>query len=101
MQGRDIDVDDVLEVLLQSEIIEDYPDNYPFPSYLMMGRAKDRALHVVLANTTDDLKIIGSSRFLRGLGSYRRNGDELNQREEVVFIPVSSSLYYNDFLVYR
>ena len=60
MLGRDIDVDDVLEVLLQSKIIEDYPDNYPFPSCLMMGRAKDRALHVDLANTTDDLKIISA-----------------------------------------
>lgn len=60
MLRRDIDVDDVLEVLLQSEIIEDYPDNYPFPSCLMMGKAKDRALHVDLANTTDDLKIISA-----------------------------------------
>ena len=33
----------------------------------------------------------GSSRFSVGLSSDRRDGDELNQREEIVFIPVSIS----------
>ena len=31
----------------------------------------------------------GSSRFSVGLSSDRRDGDELNQREEIIFIPVS------------
>ena len=33
----------------------------------------------------------GSSRFSVGLSSDIRDGDELNQREEIVFIPVSIS----------
>ena len=33
--------------------------------------------------------LFGSSCFLEGLRSTRRDGNELNQREEIVFIPVS------------
>ncbi len=34
---RIIDSLDILEVLQHGEIIEDYPNDYPFPSCLMLG----------------------------------------------------------------
>ena len=43
--------DQVREVLERGERIEEYPDDTPFPSYLMLGRF-GRHLHVVAA---DDL----------------------------------------------
>jgi hypothetical protein len=41
-----LEVQDVIE---QGVIIADYPDDVPFPSYLLLGWIKDRPLHVVLA----------------------------------------------------
>lgn len=29
------------------EIIEDYPDDYPFPSCLILGKSNDRVIHIV------------------------------------------------------
>jgi len=45
--------EDVKEVLLQGKRIEDYPDDYPVPSALLLGRSKDRPLHVVVAFRSD------------------------------------------------
>ena len=45
--GRIIDSSDILEVLRHGEIIEDYPNDYPFPSCLMLGFIKpDKPMHV-------------------------------------------------------
>ena len=43
--------------------------------------------HIVSTNSI----FVGSSRFSVGLSSDIRDGDELNQREKVVLIPVSIS----------
>jgi hypothetical protein len=37
----------VREVLERGERIEDYPDDTPLPSYLMLGTAAGRVQHVV------------------------------------------------------
>ena len=49
MAERGILRDEVKDALLNGERIEDYPDDYPLPSALFMGRPKNRALHVVAA----------------------------------------------------
>ena len=49
MAERGILRDEVKEVMLNGERIEDYPDDYPLPSALFMGKPKNRALHVVAA----------------------------------------------------
>lgn len=41
--------DQVRDVLEGGERVEEYPDDTPFPSYLMLGRF-DRNLHVVAAD---------------------------------------------------
>ncbi|WP_295762537.1 DUF4258 domain-containing protein [uncultured Oscillibacter sp.] len=49
MQERDISRADVLSCVLQGEIIEDYPNDYPFPSCLIFGyTTKGKVLHTVI-----------------------------------------------------
>ena len=48
LQERGIDPSDVKCCIAAGRIIEQYPDDYPFPSCLISGAAADgRALHVV------------------------------------------------------
>jgi hypothetical protein len=49
MVKRDILREEIKHVLLTGEVIEDYPDDYPFPSALFAGGTKKRPLHVVAA----------------------------------------------------
>ncbi len=53
MFERDIADDDVVEVIRKGEIIESYPDDTPYPSFLMLGRASQGPLHVVVAKDQD------------------------------------------------
>lgn len=46
---RHISRDDVVEIISSGELIESYPDDVPYPSYLMMGLVKKRTLHVVIS----------------------------------------------------
>jgi len=50
MHQRKILADEVREVLLRSEVVENYPRDRPFPSYLVLGYTKrGRPLHAVVA----------------------------------------------------
>lgn len=49
MLARGIRIDDARAVLLSGEVIEEYPDDRPFPSALMMASIGRRPLHVVVA----------------------------------------------------
>ena len=53
MLERDIRIAEVLSVLEHGEIIEDYPDDTPFPSRLLCGWYDRRPLHVVAARDTE------------------------------------------------
>lgn len=47
---RGISMDDVQTAILNGELVEDYPDDYPFPSCLIMGhRTPTGIIHVVCA----------------------------------------------------
>ena len=50
MARRNIGIEDVRAVLDSGEVIEDYPDDFPYPSALVLGWVKNRPLHVVVAN---------------------------------------------------
>ena len=58
MFERKISEEDVRHVILTGETIEDYPDDWPYPSRLILGRRERRPLHVVAAYNTDDEQII-------------------------------------------
>ena len=49
MESRGITVADVLQVLASGEQIEQYPDDTPFPSTLLLAHVRERPLHVVTA----------------------------------------------------
>ena len=54
-----IRVDEVLRVLDTGEIIEEYPDDVPYPSYLILGRtATGRPIHVVCAPVPAERRLI-------------------------------------------
>jgi hypothetical protein len=49
MFQRNIDEEDVIEILLHGDIIERYQDDYPFPSVLINGEsATGRPIHIVV-----------------------------------------------------
>lgn len=54
MMERGIGRSDVKQVLTQGEIIEDYPDDGPFPSLLVLGFVNGNPLHVVTGIDKDE-----------------------------------------------
>ena len=54
MHERSISYNDVLQVLSSGEIIEQYPDDTPYPSQLILGFCATRAIHVVKADNHQD-----------------------------------------------
>ena len=49
MFQRKITKDEVSNVIAKGDVIEEYPDDKPFPSMLLLGFAEGRPLHVVFA----------------------------------------------------
>jgi uncharacterized DUF497 family protein len=59
MFERSISYQDVKAVLKTGTVIEDYADDRPYPSRLVLGFVNGRALHVVVAtNAQDNLEIV-------------------------------------------
>lgn len=59
MVKRQIAPSEVLYTLMHGEIIEDYPDDYPFPSCLVLAiEMNGRPIHVVCSIGNDELYII-------------------------------------------
>ena len=50
---RGLNKDDVLEVIKSRDIIAEYQDDEPFPSYLILGFIEGKPLHVVVAEDTE------------------------------------------------
>jgi len=56
---RGISMDDVRNALTNGEIIEQYPNDYPFPSCLVLGYTKTgKALHIVCGSNETELWLI-------------------------------------------
>jgi len=53
MFQRGISEKDVRRVLLTGQVIEEYPDDEPYPSRLVLGRRGARPLHVVAADNAE------------------------------------------------
>ncbi len=45
---------DIERVVREGEIIRDYKDDRPWPSYLVCGRIGERVVHVVVARNSSD-----------------------------------------------
>ena len=44
---RGIKILDIVNAIENGEIIEDYPEDYPFPSCLILGQTEDKVIHIV------------------------------------------------------
>lgn len=55
---RRIGVAEVREIVEQGQVIEDRPDDLPYPSRLLLGRAHGRPLHAVIAKDAADATTI-------------------------------------------
>ena len=54
MFERGIGKDSVIKVIRTGDIIVSYPDDYPYPSFLMLGFKKNMPIHVVIARNEMD-----------------------------------------------
>jgi hypothetical protein len=54
MYQRRINEDQVRHVVETGETIEDYPEDFPYPSRLVLGWEGLRPIHVVVADNPDD-----------------------------------------------
>lgn len=46
-------MEEIEHVIDSGEVIEDYPEDEPFPSRLILGTVQNRPLHVVVAEEKD------------------------------------------------
>lgn len=59
LEQRGISIDDVISCILSGEIIEQYPDDYPLPSCLILGSTQIGVpLHVVIGTDMETIWII-------------------------------------------
>ena len=56
---RNIVVKDILNGVMTGEIIENYPDDFPFPSCLVCGKsASGKVIHICMSNEGQSSKVI-------------------------------------------
>ena len=56
---REVSINDVESCLQTGEIIEDYPDDFPYPSCLIFGHTKEnKILHIVVGSDSSNLFFI-------------------------------------------
>ena len=58
MFKRDVLVEDVKQVISKGEVIKEYSNDKPYPSYLMLHHVNRRPLHLVVAKGDFDKCII-------------------------------------------
>jgi hypothetical protein len=58
MFERRISEQNVRQVLQSGKMVEDYSDDMPFPSGLMLGRRGTKPLHVVMAENTNENELV-------------------------------------------
>jgi hypothetical protein len=58
-QQRNISYDEIKEVIMSGEIIEEYPNDYPYPSCLLLGyTSNNRVIHIVVGMSETKLWLI-------------------------------------------
>ena len=58
MFQRRVDIPDIHHVLETGEVIEEYPDDTPYPSRLLLGWCGSRPLHLVAADDKEHQETI-------------------------------------------
>ena len=57
IEQRGILLKDIIDCIMTGEIIEQYPDDYPYPSCLVLG-SKNKPLHTVVGTNGSQLWIV-------------------------------------------
>ncbi|MBS5385747.1 MAG: DUF4258 domain-containing protein [Clostridiales bacterium] len=69
---RGIKQKDIRNCIMTGEIIEQYPEDYPFPSCLVCGKSTDgRIIHVVISNEGEAGRIITA--YIPSLDKFERD----------------------------
>lgn len=59
LEQRGITLDDIVSGICTGEIIEQYPDDYPFPSCLILGKSSEQQpIHIVVGTNLELLWIV-------------------------------------------
>jgi hypothetical protein len=58
MFQRNVSTDDIKEIVIKGEIIEEYIDDEPCPTALMLGFLENIPYHVVVAECEDHVRIV-------------------------------------------
>lgn len=59
LEQRNISINDIISCIHEGEIIEQYLDDYPFPSCLILGfSVKQKYIHVVIGSNLETLWVI-------------------------------------------
>ncbi len=59
LEQREIKLNDVINCIMKGEIIEQYPEDYPYPSCLILGMAlNDQYLHAVVGSDQKRIWIV-------------------------------------------
>jgi len=58
MFQRNVSTDNITDIVIRGEIIEEYPEDEPCPSALMLGFLKNTPYHVVIAQCEDHMRIV-------------------------------------------
>jgi len=58
MHARGISEEEVRRCVREGEVVEDYPEQHPFPCRLLMAEISGRALHVVLADAGEEYIVV-------------------------------------------
>lgn len=58
LSERLLSIDDICNAIDNGEIIEDYPEDYPFPSCLILGNTGGRNIHLVASIDEDIIYLI-------------------------------------------
>ncbi len=59
LEQRGITTSDIISCIVAGEIIEQYPDDYPFPSCLILGiSVKKQYMHIVVGSNSETLWIV-------------------------------------------
>lgn len=51
LHQRNINIDNLLIAMISGQIIEEYEDDYPYPSCLILGFIGERPIHVVCSDS--------------------------------------------------
>lgn len=58
MAERGVSTEDLISLIIDGEIIENYPEDFPYPSALILGYLSGTAFHVVVAKGRNLVKVV-------------------------------------------